>query len=340
MTESTVHTQRSYVVTESSLSPEYSITHTQRAYVVTRAPDAGGLWQGDITKSPNYIVENGTPYVKFDPNTNDKQLFFYPETVGTYQIIALRPNLLDFYEVEQTFSGPAQLIVPHFNQVFMTDRTLEDAERNQIKSAMLARATGTGIDIEFFDFESASVAIVNPDAETGNITGWTASGSGSTFIASTSFSPPQGSWAFRAGEYTFGPEYLSQQVSVSDHATSIDAGSATFKVGYYQFGQNSDDVGAVHLLFRDGSNVQIGSYTPTLVNLGGYVWVQTSTDAIDVPPNTRSVVIRLSADSSGSDIRTLFDALEATITVKSTSENSVPGGLQDPYIPGFLGNPA
>jgi len=148
MTESTVHTQRSYVVTESYLSPEYSITHTQRAYVVTSPLDAGGLGQVDPTKSPNYIVENGTPYVKFDPNTNDKQLFFYPETDGTYQIIALRPNLLDFYEASQTFSGPEQLIAPHFNQVFMADRTLEDAERNQIKSTMLARATGSGVDID------------------------------------------------------------------------------------------------------------------------------------------------------------------------------------------------
>lgn len=148
MTDSTVHTQRSYVVTESAESPEYSITHTQRAYVVTTPLAAGGLGQAEVAERPEYIVENGTPYVKFEPNTNNKKLFFYPETDGTYTIIALRPNLLDFFESTQVFAGPAQVEAPHFNQLFMTDRTLEDAERNQIKQGMLSRATGSGIDIE------------------------------------------------------------------------------------------------------------------------------------------------------------------------------------------------
>ena len=145
---SITHTQRSYVVTESAESPEYSITHTQRAYVVTTPLAAGGLGQAEVAERPEYIVENGTPYVKFEPNTNDKKLLFYPETDGTYTIIALRPNFLDFYESTQVFAGPAQVVAPHFNQLFMTDRTLEDAERNQIKQGMLSRATGSGIDIE------------------------------------------------------------------------------------------------------------------------------------------------------------------------------------------------
>lgn len=121
-----------------------------RALAVERQPESGGLANPNATEAPQYVVENGTPYIKFEPETNNKKLYFYPEATGTHEIIALRPNLLDFYEATQTFTiaQPAQLRVPHFNQVFISSRTLTDGEITGIKNGMLARATGTGIDID------------------------------------------------------------------------------------------------------------------------------------------------------------------------------------------------
>ena len=119
-----------------------------RMTVVERRPAPGSLAVPTASEAPQYIVENDTPYVKFEPETNNKKIYFYPEATGTHEIIALRPNLLDFYEATQTFTGPAQLRVPHFNQVFITPRTLTGTERTKIKNGMLVEALGSGIDID------------------------------------------------------------------------------------------------------------------------------------------------------------------------------------------------
>lgn len=143
-----VSTERAYVVSEPP-SSEVSEVSSQRAYVVSRAGEFGSLSNPSNVQAPTYEVGNGTPYIRFDPNTNDKQLWFYTETSGDYNIIALRPNLLDFFESTQTITAPgAQLQVPHFNQVFITDRTLSSAEITNIKNSMQARASGNGIDID------------------------------------------------------------------------------------------------------------------------------------------------------------------------------------------------
>jgi len=135
---------------------------TLSATVVEGAPEGGGLAQPTTEARPSYVVENGTPYVRFEPNTNNKQLFLYPETTGTYNIIALRPNLLDFFESTQTFTEPAQVEVPHFNQLFLTDRDISAAEKSQVKNEMQSRAVGTGIDIDAGTENSVSGGLKDP----------------------------------------------------------------------------------------------------------------------------------------------------------------------------------
>lgn len=119
-----------------------------RMTVVERIPSVGSFVALTPEEAPQYTIENATPYIRFEPETNNKRLFFYPETLGTYEIIALRPNLLDFYEATQTFTGPAQVRVPHFNQLFFAPRTLSVPDRTKIKNGMLLKALGSGIDID------------------------------------------------------------------------------------------------------------------------------------------------------------------------------------------------
>jgi len=618
-----VNTQRAYVVTDPSYG-DFSNVNLQRSYVVTRPLDEGGLGQADPTKSPNYIVENGTPYVKFDPNTNDKQLFFYPSTepklreikpvnywryfstkgdrdrfadiyfqdengvtipgdysvlggtyygaytnangldgdpatawvslgangwvgknfadpklvkkyrieamtntnytdenpsswriefsydgvtwitadevnlgrdmspsevyegtlpnsalttVGQYEIIALRPNLLDFYEASQTFSGPEQLIAPHFNQVFMADRTLEDAERNQIKSTMLARATGSGVDIEVFDTETTDLSIVNPGAETGDTTGWTVSGGFTTRTGAVGETPGayEGTYYFYGGNSTASSSAY-QDIDVSASASSVNVtwqqshysgdDKANIRLEFYSLvdvpfarywrvfvtaasDSNYDGTAVAEIEFQSaeveiltgtpisgplysgfssadafdnnvsteaatdggtlsggtawfgkdfGSAVQLSGYgltgrqgeiyqsptawdlqyssdgvswttftsdTDTSQNVGAGVfyslvagtllgsnpgpglsahtggWLTRTTGNVDLPAETDTVRIIIDTQRfSGSNNDAYIDAISASVAVKNPSENSVPGGLQDPYISGFLGNPA
>ena len=496
MTESTVNTQRAYVVTDPAAGDttivnaqrayvvtdpsygDFSNVNLQRSYVVTRPLDAGGLGQADPTKSPNYIVENGTPYVKFDPNTNDKQLFFYPSTepklreikpvnywryfstkgdrdrfadiyfqdengvtipgdysvlggtyygaytnangldgdpatawvslgangwvgknfadpklvkkyrieamtntnytdenpsswriefsydgvtwitadevnlgrdmspsevyegtlpnsalttVGQYEIIALRPNLLDFYEASQTFSGPEQLIAPHFNQVFMADRTLEDAERNQIKSTMLARATGSGVDIEVFDTETTDLSIVNPGAETGDTTGWTVSGGFTTRTGAVGETPG----AYEGTYYFYGGDSTASSSAYQD--IDVSASTSSVNVTWQQSHYSGDDKANIRLEFYSlgslvGSNPGPGLSTHT----GG--WLERTTNDVALPAETDTVRIIIEAQRfAGNNNDAYFDAISASVAATNPSENSVPGGLQDPYIPGFLG---
>jgi len=163
MATTEVKTLSATVVEENTAGPTTEVK-TLSATVIERTPDFGGLAQPNDDMRPQYIIENGTPYVKFEPNTNNKKLFFYPSDNGPqeYSIIALRPNLLDFFESTQTFTSPEQVEVPHFNQLFMTNRILTPGELNAIKVRMLEGATGTGINIDAGTENSVSGGLQDP----------------------------------------------------------------------------------------------------------------------------------------------------------------------------------
>ena len=129
-------------------TPSSSVT-SLRTTVIERNPPFGGLAQVDSAARPEFI-QGTTNYVKFEPETNNKKLMFWPEAAGDHTIIALRANLEDFFEATQTFTLGSwqQVNVPHFNQLFISSRSLTGGEITGIKNGMLSRATGTGIDID------------------------------------------------------------------------------------------------------------------------------------------------------------------------------------------------
>ncbi len=143
-----VQTVRASVVSEPP-SSENLVVNTLRASVVIDEMSQGGLGQGNNTYSPEFIQDT-TNYVKFEPNTNNKKLLFKAETSGVHTIIALRPNLLDFFESTQTLTADTweQIRVPHFNQLFIHPNPVSADTIDGVKSGMLERATGTGIDID------------------------------------------------------------------------------------------------------------------------------------------------------------------------------------------------
>jgi len=220
----------------------------------------------------------------------------------------------------------------------MTDRTLEDAERNQIKSAMLARATGSGVDIDFFNTQTIAPSIVNPDAETGDMTGWTASGGVIAYAADSSASPFEGGFMFFGGLNTAASNAY-QDIDVSSISTGIDAGGAELSLSWYQRHANDTELARMYVEFFDASASFISETGPNLSKVSGNVW-KLQKIITTVPSSTRT--IRLYMDfvrDAGTQLNAYIDAISASILVTTPSENSVLGGLQDPYIPGFLGAP-
>ena len=325
---------RAYVVSEASAG-ESIVAAGVRAYVVSQEPYPGGLGQGTAGERPEFI-QSTTNYIKFEPETNNKKLLFWPDTAGDHTIIALRPNLLDFYEATQTFTLGSwqQVRIPHFNQLFITSSTLTTEEVEGIKSGMLSRATGTGIDILFFaSTDTYPLTIVNPGAETGDTTGWTTSG-GFTVRSDASGTTPgpyEGTYFFFGGLSTSASNAY-QDIDLSTYSSGIDAGNASVSVDWYQSSNSGSDRGNIELEFYDGSSTLVGSDAgPGLTAPLG--WTARTTGDVAVPTGTRTVRIIMDAvRSAGTQNNADFDALTANLTVGTPSDNSVSGGLKDPLL--------
>lgn len=330
---SSVNTLRAYVVTEPAARDVSNITGV-RAYVVTAAPDTGGLAQVDPAARPAYVVVNGTPYVEFEPGATAKQLWFYPEVTGRHEIIALRPDLATFFEQPQVFSGPAQLEVPHFNQVLVTSSTLSETERSQIRTDMLARASGTGINIDYVETEALS--LTNPGAETQDMTGWTTSGGFTTRTGAAGETPGayEGTHYFYGGSATAGSS-ASQDVDVSGYSAQIDAGNVALLISWQQSHYSGNDEGNIQVEFLDASKALIGiDLGPgASAHTGG--WDHRRAGPTVMPVNTRTARILMKAKRyAGSNNDAYFDDLKAAVFFPGA--NAVSGGLKDPYIPGVL----
>ena len=331
----------SAVVVESGATPATSVKALS-AVAVERFPPFGGLAQVLATDQPEYIIENGTPYVKFEVGTNNKQLFFYPEIMGEYHIIALRPNLLDFFESKQTFTGPAQIAVPHFNQIFMTQRVLENAEVAAIKSDMTSRAEGTGIDLEIFEFVQYSAGLINQDASNG-LNDWVTTDT--EFGTSTSFSPPVNTNSFWGGPASnTSYKTLHQTVDVSAYASNIDDYDSSVSITWYQWNSSMTwhPKGNIHVHFYDASASQLGAHTPNPDYPSLNTWNLRDAGVLAIPTGTRSIKFSIVAQSGisfrGRDV--FFNGINAQLNLGNALSNSVIGGLKDPYVDGKFGTPA
>lgn len=125
--------------------------------------------------------------------------------------------------------------------------------------------------------------LVNPGAETGDLTGWTAGGAVSPMVASPATIPPAADIGFQphSGDYFFvggrnGSGFLIQQVSLllAPALTSglIDTGTlmadvSTWEMNFDQRFEVPVDNGQLTITFRNGSQQQLGQFmSPILEN--------------------------------------------------------------------------
>jgi PEP-CTERM motif-containing protein len=136
--------------------------------------------------------------------------------------------------------------------------------------------------------------LVNPGAESGSLSGWTAGGNSSPGVDNGSFdpgiSPHTGGFDFYGGNGA--NDTLSQIVSLSSISASlIDAGNAIAFFGFWEQGLNqgtpSDDV-FLSLMFLDASNAAIGSFTGPEIDSHLGSWTEYSAN-MAVPVGSRSI---------------------------------------------------
>ena len=158
--------------------------------------------------------------------------------------------------------------------------------------------------------------LINPGAETGDLTGWTVGGVSNPGVDSGSFdsgiNPHTGNFDFYGGS---GPEgTLSQDVSLvagGVTAAEIDSGTLQANVSFWEQGLNqgapSDDA-HVAIAFLDQANTLIGtSLSTNTVDSHEGSWQQFS-GAFLIPANTRTITYTMDMTrNDGSDLDTFVD---------------------------------
>lgn len=147
--------------------------------------------------------------------------------------------------------------------------------------------------------------IVNPGAETGDTTGWTAT-SGSVDVRDSNPAPHTGSWYFTGGSSPVSRIDQSIDLSVFDTA-KIDAGNASVEVTWWQTSFAGDDIGRIELYFFEADNfTSTGSDTSADI-IAPTVWTERTITAA-IPANTRHMTIRIYADrTAGTNNDAYFD---------------------------------
>ncbi len=165
--------------------------------------------------------------------------------------------------------------------------------------------------------------VINGDAETGDMTGWTPI---DQFIATDSSSTGElgllecetlGQYSF-TGELGSSIESASQVIDVSDEALGIDAGDREFHfTGLIQSRRAGGglDIGTIEITLRDAANNQTASYelADNTITDGIFDWERLSLSEI-IPASTRSIeIVLIGTRNSGSSIDCFFDNLELRI---------------------------
>ena len=176
-------------------------------------------------------------------------------------------------------------------------------------------------DIEF-DFTSS---VVNPNAETGNTTGWT-SDVGSFIVRSFSPTPDEGSFYFACGR--IGPKHVAFQVVPipSQFNDIIDSGNALIKLSFLEMSGNSNTTGRCYLNPLD-------SFDQTLVDFSNEIKIRSSSSDefqrkhlyFKIPKGTRKVKIILEGHTTSSVSDQYFDDIRLSILQKDLPE--IPGNL-------------
>ena len=162
-----------------------------------------------------------------------------------------------------------------------------------------------------------SVALVNPNAETGSISGWTVE-TGSLGVRQASPSPHSGSYYFFAG--TDAICLARQRVDLvslfSSIASPIDAGIASCVLSWYQASYDAaSDPGCMGLRFLDASLSTISTSMATSLYVSpSLTWVQRSV-SVSIPVLTRYVDILISGTrTSGTNNDSYYDDIVFSVS--------------------------
>jgi len=171
--------------------------------------------------------------------------------------------------------------------------------------------------------------LINPGAETGDLTGWTKDGVSNPFVDNGSFNPGinphSGSFDFVGGVGAFGT--LTQNVSLSGLPgitdALIDSGLVSAQVSFWEQGLNqgpTSDNGFVSLTFRDASNSVLGTVSTPVVDSHDLTWAN-FTGGFTVLAGTRSIDYTMNFTRHvGSDNDSYFDDNSLTVSVMSVPE--------------------
>ncbi len=211
-----------------------------------------------------------------------------------------------FPGIEGTCGGPlppgatctVQLAVGSGHPGLVTGRLevrYDDFEGNGSAQADITmRASGRGPNL-----------IVNPDAETSNLTGWTV-GSGAFETSSEHNHESGGSRSFYGGDAA--QSEMSQELQLEDWAESIDTLPMVFHFeGWTRASSDiiDDDPHDIYLVFLDGADAVLDSRQNTNMTHDG--WERTAWD-VALPVGTRRVRIRLECDRDfGNNCSAWFD---------------------------------
>jgi hypothetical protein len=162
----------------------------------------------------------------------------------------------------------------------------------------------------------SALPITNPDAETGDVTGWTST-TGVLAVKSASPAAHGGTYyfTFSSGDAA-GEAY--QDITIADANVTIDDGNAMLRLGWFQAALSTfGDQGTIEIEFFDGSAVSLGTYTKEAQIVASTSWEYRSSLAV-IPAGTRVIRLKLKGTrTDGSVLDAYFDDIFGRIIFES-----------------------
>ncbi len=159
------------------------------------------------------------------------------------------------------------------------------------------------------------LTLINPDAETGDTTGWTVT-EGTFTVNSSNPSPIQGTYYFYGGDASPASR-MHQDVAIpSGNWSEVDSGERAIRLSWEQRNFNGFDEGTVVVRFLDAADQLIGSSYEYLWSRAA-AWTSRSF-VLDAPPLTRKVQVELRAFRTGGTANNAyFDELSLDLVARS-----------------------
>lgn len=146
--------------------------------------------------------------------------------------------------------------------------------------------------IEEWFSSTYELPIVNPGAETGDLSGWVNSG----MTAAAEIPAKSGSYHFSGGTSASAEAYQDMAVP-AEAETDIDGGRAVLNFSWWQASWAVDDNANVEIDFLDGTDTLISTEIGSgLISTSpSQTWVERTYDDLAIPANTRTIRIRMKA---------------------------------------------